>query len=42
MQDPTINAFAMLGGYISINSGLLLAARANPKPPASSGMNLAN
>ena len=27
MQDPAINAFAMLGGYIGINSGLLLAAQ---------------
>ncbi len=27
MKDPTINAFAMLGGFIGVNTGLLLAAQ---------------
>jgi beta-barrel assembly-enhancing protease len=27
IKDPTINAFAMIGGYIGVNSGLLLAAQ---------------
>jgi predicted Zn-dependent protease len=27
MRDPTINAFAMFGGYIGVNSGLLLSAQ---------------
>ncbi len=27
VKDPSINAFAMIGGYIGVNSGLLLAAQ---------------
>jgi predicted Zn-dependent protease len=27
MKDPTINAFAMLGGFIGVNTGLLVAAQ---------------
>lgn len=40
MKDPTINAFAMLGGYIGVNSGLLLAAQSESEAASVMGHEL--
>ena len=40
MKDPTINAFAMLGGYIGVNSGLLMAAQSESEAASVMGHEL--
>jgi predicted Zn-dependent protease len=40
MKDPTINAFAMLGGFIGVNSGLLVAAQSESEAASVMGHEL--